>query len=44
MDFYEASRNVTITAEGPLESLFESPIQDNDYNNAAAYRDQDEVG
>ena len=42
MDFYAASQNVTITAEGPSESLFESPIIGNNDNNAAAEREREE--
>ena len=44
MDFYAASRNVTITAEGPSESLFESPIRGNDENNATDEWEKDEGG
>ena len=40
VDLYAASRNVTITAEGPSESFFEAPIQGGDDNNAAAERER----
>ena len=41
VDFYTASQNLTITAEGPSESLFESPIQDNNDNNVEAEWERD---
>ena len=44
MDFCASSLNVTITAEGPSETLFEDPIQGNDDNNAAVERERDEGG
>ena len=44
MDFYAASRNMNINAEGPSESFFEDPIQGYNDNNAAAKRDRDEGG
>ena len=42
VDFYAASRNVTITAEGPPERLFESPIRGNDDKNDVVDQDQEE--
>ena len=42
VDLYAASQNVTITAEGPSESLFEAPIRVNDDKNAAAEREREE--
>ena len=42
VDFYAASQNVTITAKGPSESLFESPIRGNDDKNAAGGREREE--
>ena len=42
VDFYAASQNVTITAEGPSESLFEAPIRVNDDKNAAVEREREE--
>ena len=42
MDFYTASRIVTITAEGLSERLFESPILGNNDNNAADEREKEE--
>ena len=44
VDFYAASQNVTVTAEGPSESLFEAPIRGNDDKNAAAEQERDEGG
>ena len=44
VDFYAASRNVTIDAEGPSESLFAAPIRGNDDKNATAERERDEGG
>ena len=44
MDFYAASRNVTITAEGPSEIFFESPIRGDDDSTAAAEREQEKGG
>ena len=42
VDLYAASQNVTITAEGPSESLFEAPIRVNNDKNAAAEREREE--
>ena len=42
VDFYAASRNVTITAEGLSESFFEDPIRGDNGNNAAAEQERDE--
>ena len=42
MDLYAASRNVTITAEGPSESFFEAPIWGDECNNNATDQERDE--
>ena len=42
VDFYAASLNVTITAEGPSERLSESPIRGNDDKNYAAERERED--
>ena len=42
MDLYAACQNMTITAEGSSESLFESPIRGNDDKNDVVDQDQEE--
>ena len=44
VDLYAASQNVTITAEGPSERFFESPIRGINDKNSAAQRERDEGG
>ena len=44
VDFYAASRNLIITAEGPSEIFFEAPIWGDDDKNAAVKRELDEGG